>query len=218
MQARQIQTQKDSELAVQRAQLHATTTEDRARQLIQDLTHKHQAELNRVQDIANQAQHQARSQLHEADARVQQLMALVESQHLALENQRVEQQGLSAQIAALQNEVTMLRHSTSSPTHAQDLNGAVNQSELISVIASLRQELRQSQAMPNQTLTPPPLRSVPIHTPPFDQMSACAGIAPGYPPSRSSGKRDPSKPPSEPDPLVHTRVTCHCHDTRTTRR
>ena len=207
MQARQMQSQKDSELAVQRAQFHATTTEDRARQLIQDLTDRHQAELNRVQDIANQAQHQARPQLQEADARVQQLMALVDSQHSALENQRIEQQGLSAQVAALQNEVTMLRHSTSSPTHAQDLNGAVNQSELMSVIASLRQELRQSQAMRSQTMTTPPFGSVPIHTPPFDQMSACAGIAPGFPSSRSSGKKGPSK--SEPDPFQWSALGSH---------
>ena len=132
-------------------------------------------------------------------------MALVESQHLALENQRIEHQGLSAQFAALQNEVIVLRHSSSTPTQVQDLNGAVNLSELMSVIASLRQELRQSQAMPSHAMPP---RSVPIHTPPFDQLSACAGIPPGYPPSRSSGRKGPSKPP-DPDPFQWSAIGSH---------
>ena len=110
-------TQTDAELAVHHGQSQAAFTEDRAKRLMQD----HQAELSRVQDIASQAQFRAQTQLHESDARIQQLMALVESQQVALENQRVEHQGMSAQIAALQGIVTMLKHSSTPTTPVQDL-------------------------------------------------------------------------------------------------
>lgn len=59
-------------------------------------------------------------------------MALVASHHLALENHEIERRGMSGQIVAFQNEVSMLGHSSSTPA----LNDAVNQSELMSVMAS----------------------------------------------------------------------------------
>ena len=125
------------------------------------MSNQHRVELTRAQDTANQAQLHAQTQLHEAGIRIQQLMAL----------ERVEHQETLAQVASLRNEVTMQRHSVSTPTPVQDLNGAVNQKELMSVIESLRKENRQTQAKPVQ----PPMM-IPIATPPYGAMSACAGF------------------------------------------
>ena len=72
-------------------------------------------------------------------------MAVVESQNQALETQRVGNEELSAHVAALQNEVVMLRHSSVLVTPLQDPNDAVNQEELRIIIDSLRREIRKSQ-------------------------------------------------------------------------
>ena len=188
------ETQKGAEIAVHQAQSQAAAVEDRANKVIRDMSNQHRVELTRAQDIANQAQLHAQTQLHEADVRIQQLMALVESQHRTLENQRVEHQETLAQVASLQNEVTMLRHSVATPTPVQDLKGAVNQKELMSVIESLRQEIRQTQAKPVQ----PPMM-IPIATPPYDAMSACAGFPPGHSPKKFPEGPSPKKSP-DPGP------------------
>ena len=191
------ETQKDAEFAIHKAQSQAASVEEKANQVIRDMSTQHRAELTRAQDVANQVQLHAQTQLREADAKIQQLMAVVESQHRTLETQRVEHREALVQVAALQNEVTMLRHSASTPTPAQDLNGAVNQKELMSVIESLRQEIRQTQTKPVQ---PPVI--VPIATPPYDAMSACAGYPPGHSPKRFPEGPSPSQsPPPNPTPF-----------------
>ena len=90
----------------------------------------------------------------------------------------------------------MLRHSVSTPTPAEDQNGTVNQKELMSVIESLRQEIRQTQTKPVQ----PPM-IVPIATPPYDALSACAGYPPGHPHPNNSPMKFPEGPsPSQSPP------------------
>ena len=89
----------------------------------------------------------------------------------------------------------MLKHSVSTPTPVQDLNGAVNQKELMNVIESLRQEIRQTQAKPVQ----PPMM-IPIATPPYDAMSACAGFPPGQSPKKFPEGPSPYKSP-DPGPF-----------------
>ena len=117
-------------------------------------------------------------------------MALVESQHRTLENQKVEHQETLAQVAPLQNEVTMLRHSVSTPTPVQDLNGAINQKELINIIKLFRQEIRQIQAKPVQ----PPVM-IPIVMPPYNAMSVCTGFPPGQ-----SVQKNPEGPSPKVEP------------------
>ena len=92
----------------------------------------------------------------------------------------------------------MLRHSVSTPTPAEDQNGTVNQKELMSVIESLRQEIRQTQTKPVQ----PPM-IVPIATPPYDALSACAGY-PRVIPIQTIHRRGSQKaqvPPPNPAPF-----------------
>ena len=126
----------------------------------------------------------------ESDAQIQNLMAVVESQSQALETQRVRNEELSAHVAALQNEVVMLRHSSVPISPSQDRNGAVNQDGLGIVIDSLRREIRQSQN-PNIPIQLPVPQRMSIATPPHDTQSACAGYLPAFqgPPSPIKGPR-----------------------------
>ena len=66
----------------------------------------------------------------------------------------------------------------------------------MSVIESLRQEIRQTQTKPVQ-----PLVIVPIATPPYDAMSACAGYPPGHSPKRFPEGPSPSQSPPNPAPF-----------------
>lgn len=186
--------------AVHQARSHAPTVEERANALIQEMNARHQSELTRVQDVANQLQYQAHVRSEEADAQLQKLMAVVESQNQALETQRVRNEELSAHVAAV-----MLRHSSVPVAPSQDPNGAVNQEELSIVVDSLRREIRQS---PNPNIPiqlPGPLR-MSIATPPHDTQSACAGYPPAYqgPPSPVKGPRSAhastAMPPLVPPP------------------
>ena len=116
-------------------------------------------------------------------------MAVVESQSQALDTQRVRNEELSAHIAALQNEVVLLRHSSVPVAPPQDRNGAVNQEELKIVIDSLRREIRQIQT-PGVPIQLPVPQRMSIATPPFDAQSACAGY-----PSVRQGPPSPVKGP-----------------------
>ena len=170
-------TQRDAERAVQHAQSQAqsrvASVEGQASQLIRDITNEHRVELSRVQDIAHHAHHQAQVQLQEAGTRIHQVLATIESQHRALEKQRIEHSEMFAQAAALQNEVLMLKHSIYNYpiTYSGPYNGAVDERELWNVIDSLRQEIPPPKAFQ----TPPP-GVVPISTPPFETISASAGV------------------------------------------
>ena len=191
--------------AVHQARSHASTVEERANALIQEMNARHQSELTRVQDVANQLQYQAHVRSQESDAQLQKLMAVVESQNQALETQRVRNEELSAHVAALQNEVVMLRHSSVPVAPSQDPNGAVNQEELRIVIDSLRREIRQSQNLSIPIQLPVPQR-MSIATPPHDTQSACAGYPPAFqgPPSPVKGPRSAhastATPPFVPPP------------------
>ena len=191
--------------AVHQARSYASTVEERANALIQEMNARHQSELTRAQDVANQLQYQAHVRSEEADAQLQKLMAVVESQNQALETQRVRNEELSAHIAALQNEVVMLRHSSVPVAPSQDPNGAVNQEELNIVVDSLRREIRQSQN-PNIPIQLPVPQRMSIATPPYDTRSACAGHPPAYqgPPSPVKGPRSAhastATPPFVPPP------------------
>ena len=107
--------------AVHQARSHASTAEERASALIQEMNARHQSELTRAQDVANQRQYQAQVRSQESDAQIQKLMVVVESQSQALETQRVRNEELSAHVAALQNEVVMLRHSSVPVAPSQDI-------------------------------------------------------------------------------------------------
>ncbi|CAK9013563.1 unnamed protein product [Durusdinium trenchii] len=63
------ETQKDAEFAIHQAQSQVASVEDKANQVIRDMStqHMYRAELTRAQDIANQVQLHAQTQLHEAD-------------------------------------------------------------------------------------------------------------------------------------------------------
>lgn len=210
----QVQAQRavdDAQREARSVQLHAhshvSAVEDKANMLIHEMQSRHHAELTRAQDLANQAQYQAQERLLESDAKMQNLMAVVESQNQALENQRVRNEELSAQVAALQSEVVMLRHSSVPVASSQDQNGTVNQEELRIVIDSLRREIRQSQNPSVPIQLPVPQRMY-IATPPHDVQSACAGFPPVHqgPPSPVKGPRSvhtstatpPFVPPGRP--------------------
>ena len=63
------ETQKDAEFAIHQAQSQVASVDDKANQVIRDMStqHMYRAELTRAQDIANQVQLHAQTQLHEAD-------------------------------------------------------------------------------------------------------------------------------------------------------
>ena len=186
----QLQAQRvydEAQSALHQARSRAATVEDRASVLIQEMNARHQAELTKAQDVANQLHHQAQVRSQEADAQIQKLMAVVESQSQALDTQRGRNEELSAQIAALQNEVVLLRHSSVPVAPPQDRNGAVNQEELMIVIDSLRREIRQIQTPGFPIQLPVPQR-MSIATPPHDAQSACAGST-SEPGSTKSGQR-----------------------------
>ena len=199
------EAQRESTSVVLQAQSHVAAVEGRANEIIQELNSRHHSELTRAQDVANQVQYQAQACQQESDAKIQNLMAVVESQNQALEIQRVQNAELSARLAALQDEVVMLRNSSIPATPAQDRNGAVNQEELRVVIDSLRREIRQSQnpSMPIQLPVP---QRMSIATPPYDTMSACAGYPQPFPgqcgPSKGhrSGPSSTVTPPPIPPP------------------
>ena len=177
---------------VTEAQAKVQSIESRASVLMAEMQANHRKEIVELQDVAQRAYSDSQQQLRVAEERKCELLEMIDSQNRALVSQRKEQKGLSAQLAALQNEVTMLRHSACTPSQVQDQNGAVNQTELLSVIESLRQEIRQSRApavpidMPvpgacssggfcakGAILNPSLVTS--IATPPEEVTSACAG-------------------------------------------
>ena len=177
---------------VTEAQAKVQSIESRASVLMAEMQANHRKEIVELQDVAQRAYSDSQQQLRVAEERNRELLEMIDSQNRALVSQRKEQKGLSAQLAALQNEVTMLRHSACTPSQVQDQNGAVNQTELLSVIESLRQEIRQSRApavpidMPvpgacssggfcakGAILNPSLVTS--IATPPEEVTSACAG-------------------------------------------
>ena len=204
----QLQAQRvydEAQSAVHQARSHASTVEGRASEIIQELNTRHQSELAKAQDVANQLHYQAQVRSQESDAQIQKLMDVVESQSQALETQRVRNEELSAHVAALQNEVVMLRHSSVPVAPSQDPNGAVNQEELRIVIDSLRREIRQSRNPSIPIQLPVPQR-MSIATPPYDAQSACAGYPPAFqgPPSPVKGPRSAhtstATPPFVPPP------------------
>ena len=120
----QLQAQRvydEAQSAVHQARSHASTVEGRASEIIQELNTRHQSELAKAQDVANQLHYQAQVRSQESDAQIQKLMDVVESQSQALETQRVRNEELSAHVAALQNEVVMLRHSSVPVAPSQDI-------------------------------------------------------------------------------------------------
>eukprot|EP00435_Cladocopium_sp_Y103_P018472 s2405_g4.t1 len=139
-----------------------------------------------------------------ADQRIQQLLGVIDNQSQQLERQRVEQEGLATQIATLQSQITMLKHSAPVMPVTQERNATVDVLELKGVIDTLRSEIRQLQQ--------PKIASVPIATPPQysseygSPLSACAGYpdpAKGHPKGTGKGKRgkgSPKEPPKAPHP------------------
>lgn len=201
-------TRREAEHAIVQAKSQSASVEERASQLIREMTQRHHDELTQAQDAANQVQLQAHARIQSQDAHMTQLMAVVESQKDALDRQRVHNDQLTAQVAALQNEVVMLRHSSVPVANAQDQNGAVNVEELMVVVDSLRREIRQSRnpSMPIQLPVP---QRMSIATPPYDNMSACAGYQTPWPdpPIPTKGQRSnpstvtpPPLPPSGGSP------------------
>ena len=131
------------------AHSHAQGVEHRATMLVGELQVAHQKELEQVQDVAQKAFCEtqkafddSQQRLQVSEARNRELAEMLESQSKLLESQRQEHQALMGQVAMLQSEITMLRHSSATPSMpVQDQNGAVNMRELMNMVSSLKEEV-----------------------------------------------------------------------------
>ena len=199
----------DSQRQAQQAVVAARSVEERAHGLVEQMNERHQQELSHVQSIAQEAFVASQQRLLEADQKIQQLLGVIDNQSQQLERQRVEQEGLATQIATLQSQITMLKHSAPvmpMPV-TQERNGTVDVLELKGVIDTLRSEIRHLQ---QPKVIPVPIATPPQHCSEYGSpLSACAGYPDPLP--VSFGVPNLSQPPRKP-PSSRSHRSSPMHD------
>ena len=101
----------ESQREAQQAQSEARSVEHRDYELVEEIKERHRQELGRVQDVAQKAVASSQHSLAQAEEKIKQLLGIIDEQSRQLETQRVQQEELSSQLATLQSQVTMMRHS-----------------------------------------------------------------------------------------------------------
>ena len=189
-------TQRVAEVSVLGAEQRVAQVQVEATVAIHQLNAQHHEELNRLQQIANQANTDLTLQLRRAEEENPSLTERLNSQQHELTEQRTRFDEMQTTMLSLQNQLTIVRHQ--SPVITPQ-NGA-DMSELQGCIDALRAEVRQLQQDSQRRSTiysaaPPfvtpssfniatPVRTPNVATAVSPEVSPSRSACAGYPPTR----------------------------------